>query len=65
MDTELLKKIATESLWYIGFSQIIVWVFLGVQYRKYRKRKIGKRQIDPESKKLWEQVQSKRKHIKY
>jgi len=63
MDTEILKQIAIESLWYLGFCMVIVWVFVGVQYRRYRKRKIGKRLNDPESKKLWEEVQNKRKHL--
>jgi hypothetical protein len=60
MDTELLKQLAEESLWYLGFSLIVVWVFLGVQYRNYRQRKKHRRVTDSESQKLWEEVQRKR-----
>jgi|GEM_PF-5827473 len=60
MDTELLKEIAQESLWYIGFALLIVCVFVGAQYQRTRRRKLGKRIKSVEAMRLWEEVQKRR-----
>jgi hypothetical protein len=61
MDTELLKQLAEQSLWALGFALAFVLIFVGGQYKRYRKRKIAKREITDETRQLWEEVQRKRK----